>query len=48
LKSPPPSPNVMVPKQSLETKSPVSPSVEYSKNASSIAADIGYGFKCEA
>src|SRR6202040_1790289 len=31
LKSPLPSPNVMVPKQSFETRSPVLPSVEYSK-----------------
>src|SRR6202041_3642412 len=30
LKSPLPSPNVMVPKQSLETRSPVLPSVVYS------------------
>src|ERR1700722_5155459 len=38
LKSPLPSPNVMVPKQSLETKRPVLPSVAYSTAFSFLAS----------
>src|SRR5580700_9030072 len=46
LKSPLPSPNVMVPKQSFETRRPVLPSVAYSMSFSLLFLFTPTGMKC--